>query len=248
VLRDLTILKQHHIGKVFLERALSKLGLASRSQGRQMILDGRVRVNGKTKKDPLFLVTPETARIEIDEKIVAKAERIVLMLHKPRGVVTTRSDEKGRPTVFSLIKDKSIYLHTVGRLDLATTGLLLLTNDTRFSDWLTDPKSQFKRVYTVTVRGEVTTDKAKCLEDGINDGGETLKANKVSIRKVSRKETHLIVTLSQGKNREIRRLFKSIGHEVTQLKRVSFAGLELGDLKPGDYRIVKEDELPKTSP
>jgi 23S rRNA pseudouridine2605 synthase len=234
--------------KVPLERAISKLGLASRSQGRKMVLDGRVKVNGMVRRDPLYLVAPGSTRIEIDNVSVAKVQPVVLMLHKPRSTVTTRSDEKGRPTVFSLLKDSSLYLHAVGRLDYATTGLLLLTNDSQLSAWLTDPKNALKRTYVVTVRGEITEEKRLQLENGVHDEGELLRASEVVLRKSSKPESHLIVTLQQGKNREIRRLFLAIGHEVTRLKRISFGGLNLGDLALGSFREVSDVELSSAFP
>jgi 23S rRNA pseudouridine2605 synthase len=164
-------------------------------------------------------------------------------LHKPRGVVTTRSDPEGRPTVYDCLAGVGELVMPVGRLDAATTGLLLLSNDTRFADWVTDPANAVPRVYLASVRGEVSDDTVQRLEAGIEDHGELLTARSAVIRKRSRRESHLILTLSEGKNREIRRLLAAAGHEVTRLKRVSFGGLELGDLSPGRWRDVSEDEL-----
>lgn len=231
--------------KTELERALSKLGFASRTEARALILAGKVSVNGKKQTRADFMVVLERDKIQVEGASVERAARVVLLLNKPRGTVTTRSDEKGRKTVFDLIKKPSIRgLHAVGRLDLATTGLLLLTNDTAFSAWLTDPKSEIRRVYVVSVRGEVTPEKARLLEEGISDGGEKLRAEAIQIRKTSRKESHLVVTLTEGRNREIRRLFKSIGHEVTRLKRVEYGDLKLDEkLEPGAYRELSESEL-----
>lgn len=144
------------LGHVPLERAISKLGIASRSRARAFILAGKVQVNGVIQKDPEFPVVPETAKIQIDEHSVSKAVSRTFLLHKPRGVVTTNSDEKNRPTVFSLIHEGELHLVAVGRLDLASSGLLLLTNDTRMSAWLTDPLNGVRRTYLVTVRGRVS--------------------------------------------------------------------------------------------
>ncbi len=148
-------------GHVSLERALSKLGIASRTQAREWILAGLVRVNGVLREDPGFFVFPERAKIEIEGRSIDRAEFAVFLLHKPRGVITSNSDEKGRPTVFSLIQEDRLTLHAVGRLDFATTGLLLLTNDTKLSSWLTDPANEVPRVYVVTVRGEITDEKLR---------------------------------------------------------------------------------------
>ncbi len=231
-------------GEVCLDRALSKLGLASRTEARALIEAGRVQVDGRTARDPRRPVVPERARITIDAVEVEGAAPCTVLLHKPKGVVTTRRDEKGRPTVYSLLTGLNAHVVPVGRLDFATTGLLLLTNDTRFAAWVTDPENAVPRAYVVTVRGELTPDEARRLETaGVEDEGERLRATRVEIRKASRRESHLLVTLAEGKNREIRRMFLALGHEVTRLKRVSFGGLELGELAPGVWRDVPLPEL-----
>jgi 23S rRNA pseudouridine2605 synthase len=230
-------------GHVPLERALSKLGIASRTVARRWILEGKVRVNGVIRKDPLFAVFPERAKIEIEGEQVSKATPRTFILYKPRGVVTTRSDEKGRPTVFSLIQEKDLHLIAVGRLDLATTGLLILTNDTKLSAYLTEPSSGIKRTYLVTVRGKMTEEEAQKLRQGLILDGEKLSPEDILLRKSSGRESHLTVHLTEGKNREIRRLFSAIGHEVTKLKRVAYGPLELGELKPGEYRELSNAEL-----
>lgn len=235
-------------GRVPLERALSKLGLASRAEARALIREGRVAVDGRPVTDPLFEVVPERARIEIDGRRAERPRPVTILLHKPRGVVTTRSDPEGRPTVYGCLEGLDVHVVPVGRLDAATSGLLLLTNDTRFADWLTDPKNEVPRVYLVTVRGELSDDQARRLEQGVEDQGETLAARSVRVRKHSKRETHLVVELIEGKNREIRRMLAAVGHEVTKLKRVSFGGLELGELAPGSWRELGEEELREACP
>jgi 23S rRNA pseudouridine2605 synthase len=230
-------------GEVSLERALSKLGLASRTEARALIRDGRVRVDGRPVDDPLAPVVPERVRIEIDGRPAERAAPITVLLHKPKGVVTTRSDPEGRPTVYDCLQGLEAHVVPVGRLDAATTGLLLLTNDTRFADWVTDPAHAVPRVYLVTVRGELSDATARRLEEGVEDAGEILAARQVKIRKRSGRETHLVVELAEGKNREIRRMLAAAGHEATRLKRVSFGGLELGALQPGQWRLVPAEEI-----
>lgn len=230
-------------GFVPLERALSKLGLASRTEARALIHDGRVKVDGRRVDDPLLPVVPEQARIEIDGRPARRPKPVTILLHKPRGVVTTRSDPEGRPTVYGCLEGLEEHVIPVGRLDAATTGLLLLTNDTRFADWVTDPENEVPRVYLVTVRGPLADDTARRLEEGVEESGERLSAKAVAIRKRSRRETHLVVELTEGRNREIRRMLAAAGHEVTRLKRVSFGGLELGELPPGRWRVVGGEEL-----
>ncbi len=232
-----------------LVRALSKLGLASRAEAERLILAGRVRVHGKPCKDPKLSVNPETAHIEIDGDKAVQAEFRTFLLNKPKGLITTHSDERGRPTVFSLLASENLHLIAVGRLDAATTGLLLLTNDTTFSSWLTDPANQVDRTYLVTVRGEFNSARIEAiLRDGVLDEGDVLKPSALTLRKASGRESHLVVHLAEGKNREIRRLFLALGHEVTRLHRVAYGELELGTVKPGEYRVIPEEELRRKFP
>ncbi|HVT59161.1 MAG TPA: pseudouridine synthase [Thermoanaerobaculia bacterium] len=237
-------------GRVPLERALSKLGLASRSVARRLIGEGRVMVDGRPATDALAPVIPERIAIAIDGVPVQPggAPSATITLHKPRGAVTTRADPQGRPTVYSCLGELGIHLVPVGRLDAATTGLLLLTNDTRFADWVTDPANGVPRVYLATVRGHVAPAVARQLEAGIVERGERLAARAVVVRKSSRRESHLVIELAEGKNREVRRLLAAAGHEVTRLKRVSFGGLALGDLAPGSWRLVPPEELQTAFP
>ncbi len=231
------------MGQVPLERALSKLGIMSRSQTKRYIEDGRIMVNNRIIKDPAFLLVPETARIMVDGKLAAKAADCTMVLNKPRGIVTTKSDEKGRKTIYDLLPPHLQHLHPVGRLDRATTGLLLMTTDTQLSNFLTDPVNQIPRTYAVTVKGRINDEEIKRLSEGLEDQGELLKATKVSLRKVSHKESHLMMELCEGKNREIRRMFEALGSEVTALKRIAFGKLALGMLKPGEFREVSKREI-----
>jgi 23S rRNA pseudouridine2605 synthase len=231
-----------------LERALSKLGVATRAEARALITSRRVRVDGRTVADPLQPVVPERIAVTIDGRAVVAPARITIVLHKPRGVVTTRRDPEGRKTVYDLIADFRHHVVPVGRLDYATTGVLLLTNDTRLADWLADPANEVPRVYLVTARGRVTDEDAAALEHGVTSHGESLSARSVKVRKASNRESHLIVELIEGKNREVRRLLSSIGHEVTRLRRVQFGGIALDDLAPGAWRIVDARELRRAFP
>lgn len=230
-------------GKVPLERALSKLGVASRSQTRAWAKEGRIQVNGRTVRDPLFPVTPEKDRFTVDGKLMRKDEWLTIMLNKPGAVVTTARDEKGRRTVFDLLPPEFRTLHPVGRLDMASTGLLILTNDTRLSAWLTDPANSVLRTYVVTVTGNFGPESLRRAQEGVMDEGELLKPSGIILRKTSERESHLTVELTEGKNRELRRLFKALGYEVTRLKRVAFGPLQLGELQPGQFRRVTREEL-----
>jgi 23S rRNA pseudouridine2605 synthase len=208
-----------------------------------MIEEGRLAVNGRVIKDPTFPVIPEKIRITIDGKAIGRADSCTLMLYKPRGVVTTKSDEKGRRTVYDLLPANLRHLHPVGRLDMATTGLLVMTTDTQLSNFLTDPKNQIPRIYAVSVVGKITEEAIKQLSEGIHDKGEVLKAKSVTLRKTSHKESHLMIELIEGKNREIRRMFEALGSEVTALKRIVFGKLKLGSLEPGQFQEINNKEI-----
>ena len=205
-------------------------------------------MGGRVVRDPGYLVVPETARIAVADTRVGKAASLTILLHKPRGVVTTRSDPQGRTTVYDLLGEVGTYVAPVGRLDLASTGLLLLTNDTRLSHWLLDPANKIPRAYIVTVRGELTGESMTRIQRGIRDEGELLRASKLTLLKRSGRETHVRVELTEGRNRELRRLFAACGHEVTRLMRVAFGGLELGTLAPGRWRIVPPAEIQDAFP
>jgi len=218
-----------------LSRALSKLGILSRAQAVQAIRAGRVSVDGVVVRNAAVLVVPERARVLVDGAERRRAAWRTIVFHKPRGVVTTRRDPEGRRTVFDVLGDEGEGLVAVGRLDLATSGLLLLTSDTRLADWITDPVHQVSRVYAVTVRGRIAAAQLAALPG-------------VTLRKASARESHLMVELREGRNRQVRRMFDAIGHEVTRLKRVKLGSLELEDLAPGQFRDILRAEIPVAFP
>jgi len=231
-----------------LYRALSKLGYVSRTQALALIQSGEILIEGKPCTNPEKPVSLTHTKIFHHNHLIQKEDLQVLLLYKPRSIITSRKDEQNRPTVYSLLPVEFQRLHCVGRLDYATSGLLLLTNDTRLSSWLTDPENGVKRVYLVTVRGLVSPEKVSKMVHGIYDDGDILRSDDVVIRKSSRRESHLVITLTEGKNREIRRMCRNIGHEVTKLKRVSYGPLCLGDLVQGKFRTISNDELKKVFP
>jgi 23S rRNA pseudouridine2605 synthase len=230
-------------GTVPLVRALSKLGLASRTQTAEWIAAGRLAVNGRVCRDANMAVVPERDRFALDGVVLEQQAHLCIALHKPKGYVTTRSDEKGRKTVFDLLPESLQNLHAVGRLDMHTSGLLLLTNDTRLSSYLTDPANAIPREYAVSVDGKVDEATLERAVKGVMDEGELLAASAVRVRKLSGRESHLFVTLHEGRNRELRRLFRTLGHEVNKLKRLAFGAVKLGELESGKYRELDATEL-----
>ena len=227
---------------IHLNRLLSKRGILTRSQANAAILAGRVAVNGRIVRDPGKPVD-ESARIELDAQATKAQPWRTILFHKPRGVLTTRHDPEGRTTIYDVLGETAVGLIPVGRLDWATSGLLLLTTDTQLADRMTDPRNAIPRVYAVTVRGKVTPESCERLGRGIVDNGERVRADGVVLQKSSGRESHLVVTLTEGRNREIRRLCETIGHPVTRLKRVAFGPLTLGDLAPGEWRELGQSDV-----
>lgn len=224
--------------RVTLDRLLSKLGIASRSQAQEWIRAGRVRINQRLVRVPDTWVAWPGDTVSLDDKPLQPSPPRFILFHKPKGVVTTHQDEKGRQTIFDVLPPEMTRLHAVGRLDQATSGLLLLTNDSALSSLLTDPTRQVPRLYLVTVRGELTEEARRAALDGLDDQGERLHCESVTIQKRSGRESHVAVTLTEGKNREIRRLFKALGHEVTRLRRIQYGPFVLSDLPPGSWREI----------
>jgi 23S rRNA pseudouridine2605 synthase len=231
--------------RLTVDRLLSKLGIASRGTSQEWVRAGRVQVNGRVERDPAtWVLWPKDAVLIDDRQIQDSVKRFVLF-HKPKGVITTHSDEKGRQTIFDVLPPDLGYMHAVGRLDQATSGLLLLTNDSALSSYLTDPTHKVMRTYLVSVRGEFTKAQATEAVVGVVKGGERLQCHSVKIQKSSGRESHLEVLLTQGKNREIRRLFKSLGHEVTRLRRIQYGPFKLEDLPSSAWREIPIEDVRK---
>lgn len=228
------------------DRLLSKLGIASRGTSQEWVRAGRVQVNGRVIRDPATWVLWPKDALSVDDKPIKDSAKRFILFHKPKGVITTHSDEKDRKTIFDVLPADLGYLHAVGRLDQATSGLLLLTNDSTLSSYLTDPGHKVMRTYLVSVRGEFTEDQAKEATVGVVEEGERLQCHSVKIQKSSGRESHLEVVLVQGKNREIRRLFKALGHEVIRLRRIQYGPFKLEELPPGAWREIPIADVRKT--
>jgi 23S rRNA pseudouridine2605 synthase len=228
--------------RVGLARALSKLGFCSRSQAAKLVRAGRVRVNGATRTDPEAPVRPALDRIEVDRSSVAAESKIYLALNKPRGVVTTASDEKGRRTVYSFLGENLPWVGPVGRLDKASEGLLLLTNDSEWAARLTSPASHLDKTYHVQVGTPDGESLAGNLRHSVPDGGELLRAKRAGVLRSGEKNCWLEIVLDEGKNRQIRRMVEHFQIDVLRLIRVAIGPLALGQLAKGAWRPLTEAE------
>ena len=228
--------------QVGLARALSKLGYCSRSQAATLIRAGRVRLNGAPRRDPETPVHLERDRIEVDLDAVTAESKIYLMLNKPRGVVTTASDEKGRQTVYSLLDKKVPWVGPIGRLDKASEGLLLLTNDSEWAARISDPDSHVDKTYHVQVGSAGRESLTDALLSGTRSGAELLGAKRARVLRSGEKNTWLEIVLDEGRNRQIRRMFEPLGIEVLRLIRVAIGPLALGQLAKGQSRALSAAE------
>ncbi len=229
--------------KIRLQKHLAECGIASRRKAEELIEMGKVKVNGHIATIGLK-VDPKRDKITVRGKtVVANTTKMYIMLHKPRGFVTTVSDEKGRKCVTDLVKDAPVRLFPVGRLDMNSEGLLLMTNDGEFANRLTHPSYHVNKTYRVTVKGDVVDEKIIQLKEGIMlDGEKTLPCDCfVAERKSDR--TVLIFIIQEGRNRQIRRMCEAVGLEVLRLKRTEIAGVKLGMLPRGSWRPLNEKEM-----
>ena len=229
--------------RVGLARALSKLGYCSRSQGMELIRAGRVTLNGTTRRDPETPVHLESDRIEVDRHSIRAESKIYLMLNKPRGVVTTASDEKGRDTVYSFLGARLRWVAPVGRLDKASEGLLLLTNDSEWSARISDPETHLEKTYHVQIDGVVDETFLAEMRKGLKTvNGEVLRVKRAAVLRSGEHNTWLEIILDEGKNRHIRRMMEAAGVEVLRLVRVAVGPLVLGKLAKGACRALSSDE------
>ena len=228
--------------RVGLARALSKLGYCSRSKAFSLIREGRVRLNGTTPRNPETPVRLGLDRIEVDGKPAAAAARAYLIL-KPRGVVTTADDEKGRATVYSLLPKDREWIAPVGRLDKASEGLLLLTNDSEWGARITDRDSHLEKTYHVQIGRAAEPQVLESLVRGVEmPNGQRLKARRAGLVRSGERNSWIEIVLDEGKNRQIRRMLDALGVEVLRLVRVAIGPLELGELRKGAHRSLCQEE------
>ena len=233
-----------------LQKIIAQAGLCSRRQAERLITQGVVKVNGEVMKALGSKADPTKDRITVNGKKLIKDERRYVLLHKPTQCVTTNSDDRGRPTVFDFVRGIDQRLFSVGRLDFDTEGLLLLTNDGEVASGLTHPSGETPKTYQVKVTGAPSLATLEALQLGVLLEDGPAKVTEVFMitpgRQVSKRNTWLELTVTEGRNRLIRRMLEQVGHPVLRLRRVRFAGLELThQLRPGQWRNLKGDEVRK---
>jgi 23S rRNA pseudouridine2605 synthase len=227
-----------------LARALSKLGFCSRSQAGLLIKTGKVTLNGQLCRDPEKPVQIDRDQISVEGKPIGFTKHVYLMLNKPRGLVTTTSDEKGRDTVFTCFEGHSLpHLSPVGRLDKASEGLQLFTNDNTWANAITDPATHVPKTYHVQVGALADDSLLAKLRRSVDDEGERLKLQTVSMLRQGEKNSWLEITLDEGRNRHIRRVMEAHELEVMRLVRVEIGGLKLGTLAKGAWRNLSTAEV-----
>lgn len=231
--------------KIRLQKYLSMCAVASRRKAEELIAQGKVKVNGKVAQIG-DKISPKHDTVTVSgRKIVGSRKHYYIMLHKPRGYITTMDDEMGRKCVAELVRDVGARVYPVGRLDKDSEGLLLMTNDGEFANHMTHPSKHIPKTYRVTVRPDVTEDMLTAFATGMEiDGRITAPADAHIIEKQDNRVVMEIV-LYEGRNRQIRKMCESLGLEVARLKRTSMGSLKLGMLPPGKWRELKEDEVHK---
>ncbi len=228
-----------------LQKVIANSGVCSRRKAEDLILAGKVKVDGKVVTE-LGLKVSEKSVVEVDGNLISKEEKEYYLLNKPRGVLTTTNDDKSRKTVIDLIDtDKRVY--PVGRLDYDTTGVLLLTNDGDFANMIMHPKNEIDKVYVAKVKGIVNGDAVHKLENGVIIDNSLVKASRVKIKKIDAKNNHSLVeiTIHEGKNHQVKKMFEAVGYLVDKLKRERVAFLTTDNLNSGEYRKLSNKEVSK---
>ena len=226
-----------------LERTFSKAGIGSRTEARDAITAGKVRVNGKIVKDPEHWVDLDTDRVTLDGKPLRRAAHRYILLYKPKGYLTTYRDPQGRPTVYDLVQDLGVWVTPVGRLDLETTGLLLLTNDTAFAERIMNPESKVPKTYQVKTATKLDETQVDQLRRGVELTDGPTRPATVAILRESPKYSHLELVLTEGRNRQVRRMIEAVGSKVLKLVRTAIGPIRIGDLPIGQWRELTWEEL-----
>lgn len=226
-----------------LARYLAMCGLASRREAERMIDAGRVCVNGEIVTTPACNIVPGEDRVELDGREAVPVKNVYVLLNKPAGCVCTRTDPQDRTTIYSLLPPEHSHLAYVGRLDYNTEGTLLFTNDGQLNYRLTRPEFGVEKVYEAKVKGSFPAGRLVELEHGVEVDGERLRAHRAVVTRELRTNTLVEIVLTEGKNREVRRMLTHLGLYVVRLRRVAFAGLRVGRLQPGKWRELTAAEV-----
>jgi pseudouridine synthase len=226
-----------------LERVLSKAGAGSRVDARRWIRAGRVKVNGQIERDPDRWIDMERDRVRLDGRPLQRRERVYLLLYKPTGYLTTYRDPQKRPTVYDLIADVGTFLSPVGRLDLDTSGLLLMTNDNQLAERVTNPESHVPKTYLVKSSIRLTDEQLQQLRDGVELSDGATRPARVKRLRDSEKYTHFEITLTEGRNRQVRRMVEALGAKVLKLVRVRIGSVSIGALPIGKWRLLTDAEV-----
>ncbi|MGH9238891.1 MAG: pseudouridine synthase [Vicinamibacterales bacterium] len=226
-----------------LERVLSKAGAGSRVDACRWIRAGRVKVNGQVVRDPDTWIDMQRDRVRLDGKPLQARDRVYLLLYKPTGYLTTYRDPKGRPTVYDLIADLGTFASPVGRLDLDTSGLLLMTNDNQLAERVTNPESHVPKTYLVKASMRLTDEQLQRLRDGVDLADGPTRPARVRRVRDSEKYTHLEITLTEGRNRQVRRMIEALGATVLKLVRVQIGSISIGTLPIGKWRLLTAAEV-----
>jgi 23S rRNA pseudouridine2605 synthase len=226
-----------------LERVLSKAGVGSRVDARGWIRAGRVKVNGQVVRDPDSWIDMGRDRVRLDGTPLHARARVYLLLYKPTGYLTTYRDPQGRPTVYDLIAGLDTFVSPVGRLDLDTSGLLLMTNDNQLADRVTNPASHVPKTYLVKASRRLTDEQLQQLRDGVELADGPTRPARVRRVRDSEKYTHLEITLTEGRNRQVRRMIEALGATVLKLVRVKIGSISIGTLQIGKWRLLSDGEV-----
>lgn len=226
-----------------LERVLSKAGVGSRTEARRWVHARRVTVNGRVVENPDSWVDLSRDRVRFDGAPLMARERVYVLLHKPAGCLTTYKDPQGRPTVYGLLKGIDTFVFPVGRLDLDTSGLLILTNDTAFGEHVTNPDSHVPKTYQVHASVPLTDKQLDILRDGVELSDGVTRS--VDVRRLGSSDgsARFEITLTEGRNRQVRRMFQAVGARVLELTRVRIGSIGIGSLKIGDWRLLSKKEV-----
>jgi len=226
-----------------LDRVLSRFGVASRTEAREAIAAGRLKVNGRVEQNPDAWVRPELDALHLDGKRLRPVRRIYLAFYKPKGVITSRGDPDGRPTIYECLERRFARVSPVGRLDKDTSGLLLLTNDTEFANFVTDPRSGVPKTYLVKLNRRIEDAELERLAAGVRmERGDWARPSSVKRLEDRGKYSRLEVVLTEGKNREVRRMMEALGFQVLKLVRTRIGSLTLEGLQVGAYRELTPAE------